>query len=356
MSLFPRGPARGQVPILNSACPWASSEQDLATLWDDPYTSAVTTRTATLEGFPDRAELHQVAFFGPEAHSSTNSYGYSPHPLSLYLKWLRALLARPQSEQKKRRKRVIVSITGTLQETREMLRMVQRFADAVEAVIAVECNASCPNIPGHPPPAYNQEPLTEYLQLLASFASPNLLVGVKLPPFTYQDQFDSVIGALRSVGSASDERHPISFLTATNTLGQGLVFASQETSVPRDVASSCRPLPADRLTALPSPHSLSSAQQSSTPNLSSGWGGLAGSTIHQLSLGNVARLASLLRDPDERDQRLKEIVLIGVGGASDAEGVERFRRAGADAVACATALGREGPAVFAKMAQMPAKL
>lgn len=65
--------------------------------------------------------------------------------------------------------------------------------------------------------------------------------------------------------------------------------------------------------------------------LQSGWGGLAGSTVHPLALGNVARLAQLLRSRTD-EERLKGIVLIGVGGAGDAEGVERFRRAGADAV------------------------
>ncbi|TKA56836.1 hypothetical protein B0A53_01237 [Rhodotorula sp. CCFEE 5036] len=223
--LFPRGPRLGGVPIFNSACPWASSEQDLATLWANPFTSAITTRTATLDGFPDHPELHQVAFFEPDAHSSINSYGYSPHPLRSYLTWLRALLAQDQSETHQesgtaRKKQVIVSITGSLQETRVMLEMLQRFANEVGEVIAVEFNASCPNIPGHPPPAYHQADLAEYMKLLASFASRNLLVGVKLPPFTYQDQFEAVVAALRSVGSPSETRHPIAFLTATNTLGQ----------------------------------------------------------------------------------------------------------------------------------------
>ncbi|KAG0661425.1 dihydroorotate dehydrogenase [Rhodotorula mucilaginosa] len=290
--MFTRGPRRGEVPILNSACPWASSEQNLATLWANPFTSAITTRTATLDGFPDHPELHQVAFFGPDAHSSINSYGYSPHPLRSYLTWLRALLAQDQSETHHqsgtvRRKQVIVSITGSLQETRVMLEMLQRFANEVGEVIAVEFNASCPNIPGHPPPAYHQGALAEYMKLLASFASRNLLVGVKLPPFTYQDQFEAVVAALRSVGSPSEKYHPIAFLTATNTLGQGLVFANQETPVPRDPASSGRPLTADRLLAMPPSSTRASAEEDAP--LQSGWGGLAGSTVHPLALGNVAR-------------------------------------------------------------------
>jgi hypothetical protein len=49
---FKEGDLRGG--CFNSACPWASSEQDLATLWANPFTSAITTRTATLAIGVDR--------------------------------------------------------------------------------------------------------------------------------------------------------------------------------------------------------------------------------------------------------------------------------------------------------------
>jgi hypothetical protein len=78
------------------------------------------------------------------------------------------------------------------------------------------------------------------------------------------------------------------------------------------------------------PSSTRASAEEDAP-LQSGWGGLAGSTVHPLALGNVARLAQLLRTRTG-DERLRGIVLIGVGGAGDAEAVERFRRAGADAV------------------------
>lgn len=62
----------------------------------------------------------QVAFFGPDAQSSSNSYGYSPHSISVYLDWLRPLLL-----SKAPKKQVIVSCTGTLEETKEMLQILQ---------------------------------------------------------------------------------------------------------------------------------------------------------------------------------------------------------------------------------------
>lgn len=60
MPLFPSSPAPGSVPVFNSACPWASSAADLAGLWDCEETSAITTRTCTLNGFADDASKHQV--------------------------------------------------------------------------------------------------------------------------------------------------------------------------------------------------------------------------------------------------------------------------------------------------------
>ncbi|BGP40359.1 dihydroorotate dehydrogenase [Rhodotorula kratochvilovae] len=344
MPLFPPAPPPGAVPVFNSACPWASSADDLKALWECPYASAVTTRTCTLNGFEDDQRRHQVAFFGPGAESSANSYGYSPYPLSSYLSWLRPLLASSPSARKS--KQLIVSITGPLSETATMLSTLQSFATEHGITLAAEFNASCPNIPGHPPPAYVESELRAYVALLAEHASPTLKVGIKLPPYTYDEQFAAVVRALSAVSTqdaAGKEagEHPISFLTATNTLGQGLVFAPQIADVPGSVAQTR----AGKETE---------GEERALPG--GGWGGLAGAAVHQLALGNIARLALLLRGspslsaPPPADARLKSITLIGVGGAHDAAGVERFRRAGADAVACATALGREGTGVFEKMA------
>lgn len=60
MGLFPPSPARGSVPVFNSACPWASSAEDLAALYVCPHTAAVTTRTTTLKGFAEDPSVHQV--------------------------------------------------------------------------------------------------------------------------------------------------------------------------------------------------------------------------------------------------------------------------------------------------------
>jgi dihydroorotate dehydrogenase (fumarate) len=118
---------------------------------------------------------------------------------------------------------------------------------------------------GHPPPAYVESELTAFVKLLASHSSPTLLVGIKLPPYTYESQFTSVISSLSSVSSPGKES-PISFLSSTNTLGQGLVFAPQIVEIEGNaVAQKKKP-----------------QEQFALPG---GFGGLAGAAVHQISLG-----------------------------------------------------------------------
>lgn len=60
MPFFPRSSSDALFPLLNSASPWASTFEDLKQLWNSPHTQAITTRTATLDGYPDDPTKHQV--------------------------------------------------------------------------------------------------------------------------------------------------------------------------------------------------------------------------------------------------------------------------------------------------------
>lgn len=121
--------------------------------------------------------------------------------------------------------------------------------------------------------------------------------------------------ALRTAKSSEpNEGTIIDFITCTNTLGSSLLLD-------------------DKLhPAL--------ASESGT-----GIGGLAGAALHPLALGNVATLRALL---DEHADT-QDVMIIGVGGVEDQKGFERMRKVGAEAVACATALGRYGVGVFEKI-------
>lgn len=94
---------------------------------------------------------------------------------------------------------------------------------------------------------------------------------MKLPPFTYIDQFNAVISALQKFSPPATNPispHPISFLTSTNTLGSGLVFEDQANEV------------SDNSNVI---EVGSKGKEFALPD--NGFGGLAGKAIHQLSLG-----------------------------------------------------------------------
>jgi dihydroorotate dehydrogenase (fumarate) len=48
-------------PLLNSSNPWATTYDDLKSLYDNPYTGAVTIRTSLWSEFQQDPTLHQVS-------------------------------------------------------------------------------------------------------------------------------------------------------------------------------------------------------------------------------------------------------------------------------------------------------
>ncbi|KAL6300301.1 hypothetical protein BKA93DRAFT_903568 [Sparassis latifolia] len=336
-------------PLLNSSCAWASDLEQLRELYECPSTGAVTTRTATLDGFEEGPGIGVV--FTTDGLSTLNTYGYSPHPLGTYLEWIYALLTAPASPTRPHRKPFILSITSALPaELTTMLTQIQAlrsrlraalardgamngYADAEDdpaALLAVELNTSCPNIPGKPPPSYALHTLAPLLAVLGAFARADLslALGLKLPPYPDPSAATGIVACLHEFTYTSAGEGPLSpfaFLTCTNTLGSSLLFASQ-------VQSEFEP---------------TSPTAALAPALPPGLGGLGGALIHPLALGTVFALSRALAA--HPSAAVRNVGIIGVGGVLDAPGARRMRAAGATAVACATALGARGVGVFAEI-------
>ncbi|THH30189.1 hypothetical protein EUX98_g4027 [Antrodiella citrinella] len=323
-------------PLCNSSCAWASDYAQLQDLYACPYTGAITTRTATLNGFQESDR--NTVVFTRESFSSLNSYGYSPHPLKEYIEWSYNLLTHPSSSGTPPTKPVILSITESSPPLlTEMLSEIQQLRERLQSfhssrpkseqgsldpstLVAVELNTSCPNIPDHPPPSYDPPALVPLLKVLASAfeADPTLTIGLKLPPYTYSAQFQAILDVIAKL-STPHRANPIAYLACTNTLGSSLLFSSQVVGSP----------------SAQDPHSFA---------LPTGFGGLAGETIHALSLGNVHTFSQLIsKHPDPAVQRIK---IIGIGGVTSPEAVKRMHAAGAHAVGCATFLGHQGVKAF----------
>ncbi|PWN92014.1 FMN-linked oxidoreductase [Acaromyces ingoldii] len=350
------------VALLNSSSPWASDLQDLTKLFDSPSTSAVTTRTAVVSSedierlrreaksaafksvYEQDANVHSHAFVRDHlktleggrltiARGSINSYGFSPHPLSSYLDWLSQLFSSSE------RKPVIISITGPPEAVGGTIAYLRDWTSEIlggtadegwSNLIGVEVNLSCPNVKGTDmPTAYDPEAIAQYLKEIKAANEGSrghlLSVGLKLPPYSYHAQFAALVQELSSLGSLKDAgRHPIAFLTSTNTLGCSF-WLNEGDSPGRFTPSLPRGLPGD-------------------DQGFDGTGGLAGESLHPISLGNVYRLRRLL--DASGDKRLKNIDIIGVGGVISGLAAQRMHAAGAKAVALATALGREGVDCF----------
>lgn len=317
-------------PLLNTACPWATSRSDVLGLLACPSSGAVTTRTASVpHAFPQDDTVHRAVFFDslePSASvvcaaedagtsdvptssvrmGSLNSYGYSPLSFDEYLGLVSDLSAPSSSNPYK--KTFIISITGSPSHVSVACTEVARLAACLpEQRLAVEINLSCPNIPDAPPPAYSSAGIMEYLRALP--AAPTLPMGIKLPPYSHGGQFIEVIEALRPFGQR------VSFVTATNTLGGCLLFIDPSNQ-PQHSGQTA--LPVD------------------------GLGGMAGAPLHLLSLGNVSTLRRLM----DSCPQLAHVSIIGVGGVSNGRGYRRMRHAGANYVGIATALGVDGTQVF----------
>jgi dihydroorotate dehydrogenase (fumarate) len=153
---------------------------------------------------------------------------------------------------------------------------------------------------------------------------PRLPFGLKTPPYTHSTEFETLIGALlRSSTKRSPEGQcPVSFITATNTLGSCLVFSTPD-------GSEMEPLQTGTV-ALPG----------------SGLGGMAGAPLHPLALGNVATLRRML---DGHAAKLGHIRIVGIGGVLDAAGYLRMRKIGASVVGVGTGLGLKGLKAFEKI-------
>ncbi|KAF8349854.1 hypothetical protein F5887DRAFT_1059109 [Amanita rubescens] len=185
-------------PLINASCAWSSDLNQLQELYDSPYTGAVTTRTATLDGFQED-ESHTVAFT-THTTSTLNSYGYSPHPLSTYLSWIQQIFTS-RADVKSQLKPFIVSITTSNPNTlRELMHSIQHLREKLKRDTLIA--------PKNPQIAFSKDP--------------TLTLGLKLPPYVYREQFHAILETVET-----------RFLPSTNTLGNSLLYPEQ---VAKDVA------------------------------------------------------------------------------------------------------------------------
>lgn len=221
-----------------------------------------------------------------------------------------------------------------------MIALVQglRSIPSFRPLVAIELNTSCPNVSSTSPSGYIPSSIRPLLAVLskAHMKDKTLTIGLKLPPYTYRGQFDAMVALLKEFSFDCDDngvqvtRNTFAFLTCTNTLGNSLLFPDQVDSV----------FPA---------HKQGAEAEFAVPTAV---GGLAGDSLHALSLGNVHTFHQLLHRDSQTDSDLRNISIIGVGGVTTPDALARMRKAGASVIGAATLLGREGVKAFELLSQV----
>jgi dihydroorotate dehydrogenase (fumarate) len=175
-----------------------------------------------------------------------------------------------------------------------------------EKTCLVEINVSCPNIIGKEQLAYNFNELNSFLFKLSEFINEHdkqhrLIIGLKLPPYFDPAHFDFLATVI------TKHLDTISFLTAINSVGNGLVVDSDTECV--------------------------------VIKPKNGLGGIGGKYIKPIALANIWQLYRLFGVP-------YGITIFGCGGITSGEDVFEQLLCGASLCQVGSQLMREGVGCF----------
>jgi len=195
---------------------------------------------------------------------------------------------------KKYHKPLIASIAGfTEDEFAELFDKVDH-----SSFDGAEINLSCPNLAGKGIFAYDQNISFRILKKIMKKRKG--IVGVKLPPYNSRSEIEMMAKKLVDLG--------VDYITLINGYPLGCMIDYQKEAM--------------RI----------------RPNM--GIGGLGGEVVKPISLAQVALFNYFSQG---------KLGIIGAGGVSKGSDVYEYILAGASAVAVATALHQEGPAIFSRL-------
>ncbi|MFT4309451.1 MAG: dihydroorotate oxidase [Candidatus Woesearchaeota archaeon] len=188
-------------------------------------------------------------------------------------------------------KPIIASVAGSNIE--EYIVMVKEFRDS--SVSMIELNMSCPNIEGKSVIGYDTGLVERIIGEVHDIGDKP--IGIKLPPYYDDVQFESLSRIVIDYG--------IGFITCINSVPNALY--------------------------------IDPVSESTVIRPKRGFGGLGGSYIKPIALGNVRRFYELLEG---------KACIIGVGGIESGTDAFEYLIAGADAVQVGTAFDKHGTRVF----------
>lgn len=267
--------------LMNASGALCVTQEELERLGQS-HAGAIVTKSMTPDCRAGNPEPRYVAFEG----GSINSMGLPNLGYAAYAKMIPAL--------REFNKPIIASIAGLKEQ--DFLEAGAAVSNAAPDLI--ECNLSCPNIPGKPQIGYDFVATEELITKLKRVIT--IPWGVKLPPYFDPVHHEAMAEIL--------DRHGVAFISVINSVGNGLVIDPERESV--------------------------------VIKPKGGFGGIGGKIIKPVALANVRAFWKLLQG---------RIAIIGVGGIVTGTDVFEHLLCGASAVQIGTTLVEEGVGVFERI-------
>jgi len=272
--------------IFNASGCWCTTEKELKDLGRS-QSGAVVAKSGTVnyrKGNPE-PRLHTT-----DPHGSINSMGVPNLGYKFYTEFGNTVTNKPFIQS---------LIPFSHDDLRLMLTDIN--SNVINGPRMVEVNLSCPNLIKKSIVGLNFELFEEYVQIMQELDTPNLVIGIKLPPYYQNHEFDTVSDIVL--------RYPkIRFLTCINSVVNGLII---------DVEN-----------------------EQTTIHPKNGYGGVGGIYCRPTALANVNQFYRRVGD---------KVAIIGCGGVENGTEVFAHILAGATLVEVGTQLMKDGPGLFERL-------
>ncbi len=272
--------------IFNASGCWCTTRDELTDLVNSDA-GAVVSKSGTVKlrkGNPE-PRLHTTDTYG-----SINSMGVPNLGFDFYTKFF---------NDTKDNKPYFQSLIPFSQDDLRM--MLKDIDDNANSQRLIEVNLSCPNLIRKSIVGYNFELFEEYVGIMQETSPENLVLGIKLPPYYQNHEFDTVSEIIL--------KYPIvKFITCINSVVNGLI--------------------------------IDTVSESTTIHPKNGLGGIGGVYCRPTALANVNQFYRRLNG---------QVDILGCGGVQNGRDVFAHLLAGACAVEVGTQLMKEGPELFTRL-------
>lgn len=278
--------------VYNASGCWCTTKKELNEL-DDSNSGAIVSKSSTLESRDGNKEPR----FYRNYYGSINSMGVPNLGYKFYMNYSFTVQNKP----------FIHSVIPFSEN--ELIQIINDIAKTTkDGPYLIELNLSCPNIVNKQIVGYDFETMKEYLKELTYIDYDHLILGIKLPPYNEDWEFDRVVDIIRDHNYDITNKIKIKFVTCINSLVNGLI--------------------------------IDPIKENTLIKPKSGYGGIGGSYCKPIGLSNVNRFYKRIG---------KEIDIIGCGGVENGLDVFEYILCGASAVQVGTQLTKDGIVIFDRL-------